>query len=203
MSDLKLTYFDTTSGRGEPLRILFKAGNIPFEDHRISFAEFGQTYMNFPMGAVPVLEKDGHTYTQTNSLLRYYGKLTGFYPEDSWEAYKCDEVMDATEDLIHKLVQTFGLKDDALVAARKKLLDGPITRYLKLLDARLEAAGGHYLADNRFTVADMKVFIQLRSFTAGFIEHVPADVTSTVAPKVQAYADRIAKEAAIVEYDAD
>ena len=203
MSTIKLTYFDMTGGRGEPLRIVLHAGNIPFEDHRISFAEFGQMLGDFPMGAVPVVYVDGTAYTQTNSFLRYYGKLAGFYPEDPWEAFKCDEMMGATEDLIHKLVQTFGLEGDALVAARKKLVDGPITRYLKLMDARLKAAGGKYLADGRMTVGDMKVYIQLRSLTSGVVEHVPTDIISKVAPRVHEYFERIGKEPVILDYYSD
>ncbi len=200
MSTIKLTYFDTTGGRGEPLRIVLDAGNIPFEDHRISFAEFGQAAKDLPMGAVPVVEIDGTVYTQSNALIRYYGKISGLYPEDAWEAYKCDEVMGATEDLTNKLVQTFGLKDDALLSARQALVKGPITRYLKLLDSRLSEAGSNYLADNRFTIADLKVFIQLRSLTSGFLDHVPTDTVSSVAPRLQDYAESIAKEPSILSY---
>ncbi len=200
MSTLKLTYFDTTGGRGEALRIILHAGNIAFEDHRISFAEFGQMVSGFPLGAVPVAEIGGTTYTQSNALLRYYGSLTGFYPEDAWEAFKCDELMGATEDVTNKLVATFGLKDKALVEARGKWVEGPATRYINLVNKRLAAAGGNYLADNRLTVADLKVFIQLRAFPSGFLDHVPTDLLSKVAPAVEQYRQRIEQESVVTNY---
>ena len=200
MSTIKLTYFDMPGGRAEPARIALTAGNIPFEDHRISFSEFGNIRAGLPLSAVPVVEIDGVVYTQSNAMNRYFGKLAGLYPEDPWEAFKCDEVMGVTEDLLNKLVQTFGMKDAELEAARKVLVDLSITRYVKLLDTRLEASGGNYLADNRLTVGDLKVFIQLRSFSMGVLDHVPTDITRSIAPRVQDYADRIAKEPVVISY---
>ena len=41
MTTYRLTYFDFDGGRGEPIRLALHAGGIEFEDHRISFAEFG------------------------------------------------------------------------------------------------------------------------------------------------------------------
>lgn len=199
MSQITLTYFDT-AGRGEPLRIVLNAANIDFEDKRISFKEFATLVPELPMGAVPIIEIDGTHYTQSNGLMRFYGKQAGLYPEDAWEAYKCDEVMGLTEDMTNKMVATFGLKDDALVAARDKLIKGPMTQFLSLLDARLEAAGGQYMANNALTVADLKVTSQLQTFASGFLEHVPTDIVSQIAPRMQAYLERIAKEPVVTNY---
>lgn len=200
MSTIKLTYFDMPGGRAEPARIVLTAGKIPFEDHRISFEEFGKTRSSLPLSAVPIVEIDGTVYTQSNAMNRYFGKLTGYYPDDPWEAFKCDEVMGVTEDVLNKIVQTFGLKDEKLKAARKVLADETITRYVKLLDTRLAAAGGQYFADHRLTVGDLKVFIQLRSLSMGVLDHVPSDIVTSIAPAVQDYADRIAKEPIVINY---
>jgi len=42
MPQYKLSYFDIDGGRAEAIRIAFHAGGIDFEDHRISFPEFGE-----------------------------------------------------------------------------------------------------------------------------------------------------------------
>lgn len=199
MSNVTLTYFNT-GGRGEPLRIALHAAGVDFEDHRISFAEFGQLVPTLPLGAVPVIDIDGTRYTQSNALLRFYGKQAGLYPENAWEAYKADEVMGATEDVTHKMVQSFGLKDDALIAARAAFVKGPATQYLTLLDARLKAAGGDYFAGGKLTVADLKVFMQLQAFSSGFLDHVPTDMVSTIAPRLHQYMERIATEAVVTGY---
>ena len=41
MSTIKLTYFDMDGGRAETTRIALSIAGIEFEDHRISFEEFG------------------------------------------------------------------------------------------------------------------------------------------------------------------
>ncbi len=200
MSTIKLTYFDMPGGRAEPARIALTAGNIPFEDDRISYSDFGKMRAGTPLSAVPIAEIDGVVYTQSNAMNRYFGKLTGLYPEDPWQAFLCDEVMGMTEDLLNRVVQTFGLEGDALIAARKRLSDSTITRYVKLLETRLSASGGQYVADNRLTVGDLKVFVQLRSLSMGVLDHVPSDITQSIAPTVQEYADRIANEKIVTDY---
>ena len=121
----------------------------------------------------PELDIDGVTVTQSNSMLRYVGKLAGLYPEDDLQALYCDETMDSIEDLLHQIVQTFGLEGDELKAAREKLATGWISVFVKGLAEILERAGGEYFADNRLTVADLKVFVQIRSLRAGTLDHVP------------------------------
>ena len=125
MSNFKLTYFDFDGGRGEPIRIAFHAAGIEFEDHRIPFPEFMETRGDMRFTCAPVLEIDGVNVTQSNSMLRYVGKLAGLYPEDDMQALYCDETMDAIEDLLHQIVPTFALEGDELKAAREKLILSP------------------------------------------------------------------------------
>jgi hypothetical protein len=42
---------------------------------------------------------------------RHVGKLVDLYPSDPWQAALCDEVMDAVEDVGHRIVATFDLPD--------------------------------------------------------------------------------------------
>ena len=113
MIDYKLTYFDFDGGRGEPIRITFHAAGIEFDDHRISFEEFMQARDAMPFRCAPVLDLDGVAVTQSNSMLRYVGKMAGLYPQDPMQALYCDETMDAVEDLLHQVVHTFGLEGEA------------------------------------------------------------------------------------------
>ena len=101
MSSYKLTYFDFDGGRGEPIRIALQAAGIAFEDVRWSFPEFGEHQTSLRFNAVPALEIDGQTITQSNAISRYIGKMAGLYPDDSMQALYCDEVIDALEDLNH------------------------------------------------------------------------------------------------------
>jgi glutathione S-transferase len=200
MSRFKLTYFDFNGGRGEPIRIAFHAAGIDFEDHRISFDEFRKNRRDMRFNCVPELDIDGVTVTQSNSMLRYVGKMAGLYPGDDLQALYCDETMDAVEDLLHQMVQTFGLEGDQLEAARKKLVDGWLSVFIKGLAEILERGGGKYFAGNSLTVADLKVFVQIRSLRAGTLDHVPSDLVDKLAPGLVQHVERVAKEPIVTAY---
>ena len=202
MADYRLTYFDIDGGRGEPIRIAFHAAGIDFADDRISFPEFMEKRKDMRFTCAPVLYVDGVAVTQSNSMCRYIGKLAGLYPEDALQALYCDEAMDAVEDLLHQIVPTFGLEGDALKVAREKLAEGWITVFLRGLAELLERGGGEYFADGRLTVADLKVFVQIRSLESGNLDHIPGDIVERVAPALSQHQERIASDPVVIaSYD--
>lgn len=199
MARYKLTYFDMDGGRAEPVRIAFHAAGIEFDDERISFPQFGETRQALRFTCLPVLEIDGTVVTQSNAMARFVGKKAGLYPDDDVQALYCDEAMDAIEDLLHSMVQTFGLEGDELKAAREKLVDGWITIFLKGLNDLLDR-GGDYFADNRLTIADLKVSGITRWLLSGQLDHVPTDLVERLAPKLIAHEQRVANEPIVVAY---
>lgn len=202
MTTYRLTYFDFDGGRGEAIRIAFHAGGIGFEDHRISFAEFGEMRGTTRFSSVPVLEIDGAQVTQANAISRYVGKLSGLYPADPLQALYCDEALGALEDLTHYIVQTFGREGEDLAAARKKLVDGWMRTYLRGLGDLL-ARGGDYFADGRLTIADLRAFVQTRSLRAGNLEHVPTDLVEQLAPALVEHQERVETDPRVVAYYVD
>ena len=200
MDKLKLTYFDFSGGRAEPARLALHLGGIPFEDHRFAFGDFAEVRKTTPLGQVPTLHVNDVQVTQSDAITRYAGKLARLYPEDHLQALFCDEVMDALEDINTKLGATFGLTGDALKHAREALTAEVLPRYLRWLQNQLEAHGGEFFADHRLTVADLKAFVMLRWFGSGKLDHIPADLVQTVAPKLAAFVDRIAAIPAIAQY---
>jgi len=200
MTTYKLTYFDFDGGRAEPIRIAFHAAGIEFEDNRLSFSEFGEMRHETRFNALPVLEIDAAAVTQSNGMSRYVGKLAGLYPEDDVQALYCDEALGAVEDTYHHIVRTFGLQDDELKKAREKLVDGWLSVYLRGLSELLARGGGVYFADSRLTVADLKVFVQIRSLTAGTLDHVPTDLVQRLAPNLVEHQARIESDPLVVAY---
>ena len=200
MSSCKLTYFNFDGGRGEPIRIALHAAGIEFEDERLSFEQFGKMRQGTPFNALPVLSIDGADVTQTNSLLRYVGKMTDLYPTDNLQALYCDEVMSAFEDVNHHVGRTLFLQGDELRLAREKLVDGWLTIFIKGLDKLLARGGGEYFADNQLTVADLKAFVQVRSLRAGILDHVPIDLVDRLAPALVKHQGRIEADARVVAY---
>ena len=200
MAKYELIYFDMDGGRGEPVRIAFHKAGIEFEDVRWTFPEFREKRQELRFTCAPVLRIDGEQVTQSNAIMRYVGKLAGLYPEDPLQALYCDETMEAVEDLLHQIVGTFGLEGEELKAAREKLVDGWMTVFLIGLNDLLERGGGEYFADERLTMADLKVFVQTRSLTAGVLDHVPRDLVEKVAPLLMKHQARIAEEPAVQAY---
>ena len=200
MTTYKLTYFDMDGGRAEPVRIAFHAAGIAFEDHRISFPEFMEARKQMRFHCTPTLEIDGIVVTQSNAMCRYAGKKAGLYPDDDLQAMYCDEALGAIEDLLHQIVGTFGLEGDELKAAREKLADGWIAIFLKGLNEMLERGGGEYFADNRLTVADLKVWVTTQWFISGQLDHIPTDIVQENAPLLVKHAERVAADQVVAAY---
>ena len=200
MTNYKLTYFDMDGGRGEPIRIAFHAAGIDFEDHRVQFPAFQDMRKELPFGCVPVLHIDGEPVTQSNAIARYVGRIAGLYPEDELQALYCDETMDAVEDVSHYLGPTFGLQGEALKAAREQLVERRLSVFLPGLARLLARGGGKYFADNRLTVADLKVYVQTRWFRSGQLDHIPADLVDSLAPALVEHHKRMEAETAVTAY---
>lgn len=200
MPQLKLTYFDIHGGRAEPARLAMHIGGVAFEDHRFTFPEFAELRKTTPFGQVPTLHVDGVMVTQCDAINRYVGKLAGLYPSDPYQALLCDEVMYVVEDASVKLGPTYRLTGDAQKEARLALVNGHMPVYLAWLQSQLLAHGGVYFADNRLTIADLKVFVDVRGLNSGRLDHVPTDLVETVAPALNAHLRRIADLPAVVAY---
>ena len=199
MPTIKITYFDFHGGRAEPARIALTMGGISFEDERISFQQFGERRDDYRFRCLPVAEIDGQQITQSNAINRYVGKLTGLYPEDPVQAMWCDEAMEAVEDILYHLVSTFGLEGDALRDARRKLVDGWLPVFIRGIGQLVER-GGDYIADNRLTMADLKVFLFTRHLRSGSLDHVPADLVDRLAPSLVTHQQRIESEPGVRAY---
>ena len=200
MDRLKLTYFDVPGGRAEPTRLALHIGGIAFEDYRFPFSDFPEVRKNTPLNQVPTLQINDLQVTQSDAITRYVGKLTGLYPADNLQALFCDEVISALEDVNNKIGATFGMTGDELKNARTSLVTGPLPRYLQWLQKQLESHGSEYFADNRLTIADLKAFVCLRGLKSGKLDHIPTDLLDQVAPKLDAYLQRIGNIPAIAQY---
>jgi glutathione S-transferase len=201
MAVLKLHYFDFHGGRGEPVRLAMYLGGVEFEDRRIPLGEWPGLRDEMPFHALPVLEVDGRPLSQSNAITRYVGRFAGLYPADPWQAAICDEVMDAVEDIVTRVVATFFIEDEGEKRdARLKLVDDPLPLFLRGIEARLVSSGGTYFADGRLTIADLKVFVWIRQLRAGILDHIPVDLPDRVAPRLVEHFERVDDHPKIKQY---
>lgn len=200
MPKLVLTYFDFDGGRGEAARLILHAGGIAFEDKRIPGNDWPALRDTMPFQSMPVLEVDGKTITQCNTINRYLGKLAGLYPNDDWQAALADEVMDAVEDITTKIGSTLRLDGDLKRQAREALAAGPIPRFLQQLEVRLKAGGGEWFAERRLTVADIKCCLMVRWLKSGALDHIASDVVDKSAPSLATHMERVLGQPKIAAY---
>jgi len=200
MYNLKLCYFDFHGGRGEPARLAMHLGGIEFEDIRFPVSQFGEVKNTTPLGQVPTLTVNGKQITQCNAINRFVGKLSKLYPDDIYQALLCDEIMDATEDVISKIVATFSLEGEEQELARKDLINGSIADYLGWLQTKLEQQGGKYFIENRLTIADLRVFVWAKTLLSGNLDHIPASLIKESYPKIYQHFRRISEEPELIEY---
>ena len=60
--------------------------------------------------------------------------------------------------------------------------------------------GGDYVADNRLTVADLRVYVQTRSLRSGMLDHVPTDLVDQLAPRLVEHEERLAAHPVVTGY---
>jgi glutathione S-transferase len=104
------------------------------------------------------------------------------------------------EDATVRLVPLFRMAGDEQKAARLALVDGSMPMYLGWLQSQLMAHSGEYLTDTRLTVADLKVFVDVRGLKSGRLDHVPTDLVEKVAPALNAQMECIANKPAVLQY---
>jgi glutathione S-transferase len=200
MPRIVLTYFDIDGSRGETARLAMHIAGIAFEDKRIARKDWAAVRDQYPFQGLPVLEVDGKTIAQSNTINRYVGKLAGLYPDDDWQAARVDEVMDAVEDITVRIGSTFALEGEAKQKAREALAAGALARFLQQLDARLKAGGGEWFAGNRLTVADLKCYLWVRWLKSGALDHIPADIVDRHAPLLAKHLERVKNHPGIAAY---
>lgn len=200
MPKLVLNYFDIDGSRGEAARLAMHLADVTFEDRRIPRKDWPTLRESAPFHSLPILEVDGQVITQSNTINRYVGKLTGLYPKDDWQAALVDEVMDAVEDITTRIGATFSLEGDAKKKAREALAKGLLLRFVQQLEARLKRGGGEWFVENHLTVADLKCYLWVRWLKSGALDHIPADVVDKNAPLLARHLERVDSHPKIAAY---
>ncbi|MGK7879209.1 MAG: glutathione S-transferase family protein [Crocosphaera sp.] len=100
--NLSVFYFNDGKGRAELTRLILVYAQIPFNDQRLSFAEYLSMRDNekLPFDQLPVLIADDQIIGQSCAMARYAAKLAGLYPSNDIEAALSDMIVDAWRDLL-------------------------------------------------------------------------------------------------------
>jgi len=200
MPNLKFTYFDFDGGRGEAIRLALVLGKVPFEDDRVSREQFLKIQKDLPYGALPVLFVDGAPLAQSNAIARYAGKLSDMYPQEPWQAARCDEVLETIEEMTMEIGATIHLADEEKKTRRQALVADRLPLFLRGLESRLQSGGAKFYANESLTVADLKSADLVQWLSSGTLDHVPKDIVSANSPSVFQHAERVKNEPRIKAY---
>ena len=191
-----LTYFGFDGSRGLECRLALAAAGVPFEDVRLTREQWMERKPSTPFGGLPILEVDGRRLAQSNAILGYVGRTHGLHPADPWVAAEHEQIFDSVEDLRYKLPDIRNLDADEAKRVREAFAQGWLAQWAATLSDRIV---GPFLEGDTLHVADIKLFVILRSVRSGTYDHVPA--TSLDAwPKLGALHDAVAAHPAIAAW---
>lgn len=198
MTRPKLTYFDLPISRGEECRLAFVLAGVDFEDHRIPREDWATLKAGTPFGSLPVLEVPGHPpLGQSNAILTLIGRLHGLHPSDPYEAARHEAVLCAVEDLRGLVGPSARLPEAEKRAAREQLAAGPLPAWARHIEAQL--GEGPFFAGAKPHVVDVKLYMGVRAFRTGVLDHVPVTVFDT-APKLIRLCDAVAAIPAVRDW---
>jgi glutathione S-transferase len=153
---MKLYYFDIY-GRAESIRMIAAHAKLELHNELIDGEKLGEMKAAglLEFGQVPMLEIDGKRLVQSWSILRYLGRLHGYYPSDPEEAWKVDSTIDSCEDYFNNYFKFQFEKDEE----KKKALWENYTKFLPIwltaIEKRLTSnESQNYIVGSKATIAD-------------------------------------------------
>lgn len=175
MAELKLTYFDFPGGRGEDCRLTFHVAGVAFDDDRIKGPDWPKLKPETPFGGLPVLEVEGlGRLAQSNAILGYLGRRFDLHPADPWLAAQHEALMEAAEEARMQVGATLRSDPDEKKRRREELASGYLADWGQRMDRIL--GPGPFVSGDRLHVADLKLFVLLKWFKSGALDHIPIDL---------------------------
>lgn len=155
----KLTYFDI-QGRGEVIRLCFRAAGVPFLDNRISGEEWQKLKEKTPYGGLPILEMEGQTFGESGAIMRWAARKFGLSGKTDADSLVVEAVLAQSISLLDNFVTWHFCKDEDKKKELESKFREQCTSFCKCWEA---AAKEHqassrtytYIVGNSLTVADL------------------------------------------------
>jgi glutathione S-transferase len=176
MTKPRLIYFDFAGSRGEECRMALHLAGIDFDDVRVKMADWPALKVETPFGSLPVLELPGKPpLAQSNAILSLIGRRHNLHPADDVAQAHHEALMEYVEDLRHTVGPTLRITDEAQKKAKREEL---ARDYLPAWGANVERqlGDGPFVGGGQLNVVDIKLYMVVRWFASGTVDHVPATV---------------------------
>ena len=127
------------------------------------------------------------------TILRYLGKLYGYYPEDPVAAAKVDMLIDSYSDIFNGIAGAMFASGDDKSAKIKEVFEKTLPGFMKIVDPFLKETG--FLVGNKLTIADFYIgglyVSRANDPNIGFASEEWANF-KTAYPKFTLYGERVA-----------
>ena len=176
MTKPKLTYFDMPVSRGEECRLALHVAGVEFEDERLDRAAWMAHKPHTPYGSVPTLELPGGVVlAHSNAILVYIGRRWDLHPKDDLEAARHEAMLCHVEDLRAQAGPVIRIQGDAeKKAARAQLVETTLPAWATQTEKNL--TGAPFFGGEKLNVVDLKLYMAVKWFAGGNVDHVPANV---------------------------
>ncbi len=200
MSKPIVTYFDFPGSRGEEIRMALVLAGVEFEDNRVNREAFRALKPSLPFGAMPTFEVNGQVLSQTNAIMRLIGRKHGLYPADAFEAARVDALMDAAEDVRHRLTPSMRMADGPeKSAARKQLAEDYLPQWGAFMEKQI--GEGPFVEGAKPGLADIKLYMINRWLSGNVLEHIPGTVFDSC-PKLKLLSEAFGEVPEIAAWNA-
>jgi glutathione S-transferase len=201
MSRTKLTYFDAPVSRGEECRLALHIAGVDFEDDRIKPADWPALKPKTPFGSLPVLEIPGHPpLGQSTAILVLIGRMHGLHPKENFEAARHEAMMQHVEDLRANVSPTMRIKDEAeKKAVREQLVATFLPSWAG--HAEKQVGDGPFFGGAALHVVDLKIYMAMRWFKSGALDHIPPTVFDAF-PRLNRIYDAVLNHAGVKSWAA-
>ena len=175
MNKPKLIYFDAPVSRGEECRLALHLAGVDFDDVRIKVADWPALKERTPYGGLPVLELPGvPALAHSNAILVLIGRRHGLHPTDDVEAARHEGMMQHVEDLRAKVSPTLRMPEDQKKTVREGLVADYLPAWARAAERNIER--GPFFGGDRIHVVDLKIYMAVRWFNGGKVDHIPATI---------------------------
>lgn len=193
----KLTYFNGR-GRAEFSRVIFAQAGVQFEDVRIERAQWLELKPKTPFGQLPLLEVEGVTLCQSQTIARFLARKFDLVGKTDLEQARSDMIVDCFGDVSKPMMKIMMESDEAKKAElKKKFLEEELPKSLAAVEKLLEGNKG----GDGFFVGDAVTWADLALLDASdWLSMIGADSQIDNYPKLKALREKLSKSPKIAAW---
>jgi glutathione S-transferase len=187
MPSYKLTYFNGR-GRAEWIRLIFAQAGVLYEDVRVDGAQWKDLRPKTPFSALPVLEVDGTSISESKAIAFYVAAEHGLHGDTNLEKARAQMISDVIRNLQDQIARFMYEKDEAKKSElTKKMFEETLPSASAKLEAQLEQNETGWFVGNKVTYADICAF----DFLSGLTQSNPTALSAEKTPLLAALVDRV------------